>query len=250
MRPVAGRLPLAFLNVEAYAAFDPDDPNATRWLEEDMNRVWEPSVLDGARQSVELARARAVRPALEDVDLLLDLHSLQHLAPPLALGGRHAKGAALAGAVGVPPLLVQDAGHAAGRRMRDYGGFDDPASAKAALLIECGQHWEAGAALLAEEAARRFLVAAGVADPAMIEAYPRPAAQERWRVAEAVTIQAERFAFKEPYLGGEVIAKAGTVIGWDGAAEVRTPADDMMLVMPSKRLWAGQTAVRLALREV
>ena len=48
---------------------------------------------------------------------------------------------------------------------------------------------------------------------------------------------------------GEVIAKAGTLIGLDGEIEVRTPLDDMMLVMPSKRLWKGQTAVRLAQRD-
>ena len=34
-------------------------------------------------------------------------------------------------------------GHAAGMRMRDYGGFGDPKSPKNALLIETGQHWRA-----------------------------------------------------------------------------------------------------------
>ena len=44
-----------------------------------------------------------------------------------------------------------DAGHAAGPRMRDYGGFGDPASAKTALLIEAGQHWERRAAEVATD---------------------------------------------------------------------------------------------------
>jgi len=37
---------------------------------------------------------------------------------------------ALARRVGIPELIMCDAGHAAGPRMRDYGGFGDPASAK------------------------------------------------------------------------------------------------------------------------
>ena len=40
VRPVMGRLTLAFMNVAAYQAFDPADPNATRWMEEDFNRVF------------------------------------------------------------------------------------------------------------------------------------------------------------------------------------------------------------------
>ena len=42
----------------------------------------------------------------------------------------------LARRVGIPELIMCDAGHAAGPRMRDYGGFGDPASTKTALLIE------------------------------------------------------------------------------------------------------------------
>jgi len=41
---------------------------------------------------------------------------------------------------------------------------------------------------------------------------------------------------------------AGTLLGHDGERPVVTPHDDCMLVMPSKRLWTGQTAVRLARR--
>jgi hypothetical protein len=53
------------------------------------------------------------------------------------------------------------------------------------------------------------------------------------------------FRFARVFTGLEVIAKAGTLIGWDGDREVRTPYDNCVLVMPSKRLYRGQTAVRL-----
>lgn len=250
LRPACGTLTLGFMNIAAYEAFDPADPNASRWVDEDFNRVWDAEVLDGDRTSIELRRAREVRPALDDVDFLLDLHTMQHFAPPLMMTGRHGRAKDLARKVGVPERIVGDFGHAAGRRMRDYGGFDDPASRKAALLIECGQHWESSAGDLAREASARFLVALGIVPADILEAFGAPgAAQQAFTVREAITIESDSFAFAEPYTGGEVIAEAGTLIGHDGDREIRTPAADMMLVMPSKRLWKGQTAVRLAVRD-
>jgi predicted deacylase len=246
IRPVAGSLTLAFMNIEAYRAFDPEDPNRSRWIDEDMNRVWDSDVLQGDRTSLELERARDVRPVLEDIDYLLDLHSMQQSAPPLMLSGRHPKGKALAAQVGVPERVIADKGHAAGRRMRDYGGFDDANSPKAALLIECGQHWEASSGALAIEATVRFLAAMGTVSPEMNQAFPPPAPQNFLTVLQAVTIQNETFTFAQPFTGGEVLPNAGTLVGYDGDTPVTTPADNVMLVMPSKRLWKGQTAVRFA----
>lgn len=250
VRPVQGRLTLAFMNIAAYQAFDPADPNATRWMDEDFNRVWSRQVLDGDRESIELRRAREVRPILDDVDLMLDLHTMQHLAPPLMLSGRHAKGKDLAGKVGVPERVVGDAGHAAGTRMRDYAGFDEPSSPKAALLIECGQHWEAASGVLAKQSTARFLEAVGTVAKGFADEFGAPPSPQKFfTVREVVTITQEAFVFTEAFTGGEIIAKAGTLIGHDGDIEVRTPLDEMMLVMPSKRLWKGQTAVRLAQRD-
>jgi hypothetical protein len=42
-----------------------------------------------------------------------------------------------------------------------------------------------------------------------------------------------------------VIAKAGTVIAYDGSEPIRTPYDGCVLIMPSRRLARGFTAVRL-----
>lgn len=249
-RPVAGSLTMAFMNIAAYEAFDPEDPNATRWVDEDFNRVWDIGVLEGDRDSVELRRAREVRPALEGIDCLLDIHSMQHLAPPLMMSGRHARAKALAAAVGVPERVVGDAGHAAGRRMRDYGAFDDPDAKQTALLIECGQHWEASAGLLARESAARFLVATGTLPQDILSEFALASTpQTAYTVIEAVTIKNAEFVFERPFSGGEVIAEKGTVFGYDGGEPVCTPEDNLMLVMPSKRLWRGQTAVRLARRD-
>ena len=249
VRPLRGSLSLGFMNTRAYLSFDPANPTASRFVDEDFNRLWTAEVLDDpARQSAELTRARQVRPYIDGIDLLLDIHSMQQKTPPLMMAGPLAKGRELARAVGLPEIVVTDAGHAAGKRMRDYEGFADPASPKNALLMECGQHWEADAGPLAIHTALRFLLAAELVDPgwaaAGLAGLELP--QQRFiEVTGPVTIENPGFRFVEDYRGLEVIPTAGTVIAHDGERPVATPYDNCVLIMPSRRLDPGASAVRL-----
>ena len=161
LQPRHGKLTLAFDNVAAYRNFSPEVPTASRFVDEDFNRLWSPATLGGPRRSTELERARTLRPIIDAADFLLDIHSMQHATAPLMLAGTLDKSLALARRVGIPELIMCDAGHAAGPRMRDYGGFGDPASPKTALLIEAGQHWERRAAEVATDVMLRFLIALG-----------------------------------------------------------------------------------------
>ncbi len=250
VRPLKGKLTLAFMNFEAAARFDPADPNASRWVDEDLNRVWADEVLASDRDSIELRRARALQPVVASADCLLDIHSMQQPAPALALAGWQERGVRLAQLVGVPDRIVVDRGHAAGMRMRDHGAFSADGAEAAALLLECGQHWEARSAELAKEAAARFLTGLGLVGPEILDGLgaPEAAPQMVWEVTEAVTITAERYTHAQAFTGGEIIERQGTLLGHDGERPVFSPHDDCMLVMPSKRLWRGQTAVRLARR--
>jgi len=250
VRPRRGKLTLAFDNVAAYREFDLRYPIASRYVDEDFNRLWHPATLDGARQSVELERARTLRPIVDEADFLLDLHSMQYATAPLMLAGLLPRSRELARRVGIPELIMCDQGHAAGPRMRDYGGFGDPASAKTALLIECGQHWERRAAEVSTDVTLRFLIALDTVTSEDVAALGGPdfAAHPRQRVievTEAVTIAGGRFDFAGDFHGLEVLAEKGTLIGRDDGREVRTPYDNCVLIMPSRRLVKGQTAVRL-----
>ncbi|MBV9016438.1 MAG: succinylglutamate desuccinylase/aspartoacylase family protein [Alphaproteobacteria bacterium] len=250
VRPRRGRLTLAFNNVAAYHEFDARYPIASRYVDEDFNRLWSPATLDGPRQSTELARARALRPIVDAADLLLDLHSMQYATAPLMLAGLLPRSRDLARRVGIPELIMCDAGHAAGPRMRDYGGFGDPASSKTALLIECGQHWERRSAEVATDVMLRFLIAVGSVHPEDVAGIGGPdfnahAKQRVIEVTEAVTISSDRFDFADDYRGLEVLPEKGSLIGHDGDRDVRTPYDNCVLIMPSRRLVRGQTAVRL-----
>ena len=248
IRPRRGRLSLAFVNTAAYERFDPAQPKASRYVDEDFNRVWDPATLDGPRRSIELDRARAIRPLIESADVLLDLHSMQIAAPPLLLCGLPAKGRQLARAIGYPGLVVADAGHRGGPRMRDFGAFADPASPRVAMLVECGQHWAAASIQVAITTCGRFLAAQRLIAPealAGLGAAAEPGPQRLIEVTHAITVNGGPFHFTEDFQGLEVVPKRGTVIGHDGARPVRTPYDDCVLIMPSRRLGPGLTAVRL-----
>jgi predicted deacylase len=248
IRPARGVLTLVFANVAAYLRFARADPFASRCVDEDFNRLWTREVLEGPRQSVELARARELRPIVDGVDHLLDLHSMSEPCAPLALAGTQKKGVDLARAIGVPAHIVIDSGHVAGRRLRDYAFFDDPADPRSALLVECGQHWETAAPLVARQSVLRFLDHFGLLEPGVAARHvsgTTPPPQHIVEVTSTVTIVSDAFRFTQPVHGLQVIRRAGTVYAMDAGTEIRTPHDDCVLIMPTRRPKRGETAVRL-----
>ncbi|MFO1425688.1 MAG: M14 family metallopeptidase [Steroidobacteraceae bacterium] len=254
LRPRRGRLTLAFANVAAYHSFDAAKPDASRFLDQDFNRLWRSELLgDLARRSSELARARELRPVIDGVDLLLDLHSMHESSQPLLLSGPLEKGVRYAREIGSPPTVICDAGHPEGRRLRDYGAFGDAASPRNALLVECGQHWTADAVRVAQDCTARVLRHAGIVEVADLPpGWLRPVAgvPEVIRVTDAVVAKSMDFRFAGPYTGLEEFAAAGTVIGWQGSEPVLTPYPNCVLVMPSLRqLRPGVTVVRFGRRE-
>jgi hypothetical protein len=244
LMPTRGTLTFGFVNLDAFDRFDPRQPTLSRFVDEDINRVWDDKLLDGSRRSSELARAREIRPLIETVDVLLDLHSMLWPSVPLMLSGGTEKGKRLALGIGVPKLVVADRGHAGGRRLIDYKRFSDPDTAYAANLIEAGQHWEPETVDTTLAAVAGLLCHAGMA-PATHTRQMR-VRQQVAEVTLTVTAETTSFSFVQAWRGGDVIARRNTLIALDGNAEIRTPHDECLLVMPSLRPSRGHTAVRLA----
>jgi succinylglutamate desuccinylase len=243
IRPECGRLSLIFANIEAFLAFDPENPTATRYLEEDLNRLWGEDRLQSPRDSREMRRVRTLLPVIEGVDVLVDLHSMLWPSDPLILAADTDQGIRLGQSLGSPRLTVADPGHTAGRRLVDHARFTKPGSGAAAVLVEAGQHWEWATVGAMTQTARRALGLYGLAGPAPA---PLPEPPLLARVTETVTATSHNFIFAREFRGGEIIAAAGTVIAQDGAREIRTPHDDCLLVMPTPVAPRGHTAVRLA----
>jgi predicted deacylase len=247
LQPRRGRLTFGFANLAAFARFDRDDPIASRYVDEDLNRVWDISWLSGTRRSLELDRSREMRPLIETADVLFDLHSMLWPSDPLILSGTTPKGRRLAEGVGTPGLVIADGGHSNGRRLIDYEIFADPDSGPTANLLEAGQHWEPGTVETTISAIAGMLRHLGMVapdDPRL----PPPARVPRVfaEVTAVVTARTAGFAFVQPYRGGQIIRRRDTLVAVDGNTDIRTPYDNCLLVMPSLRPSRGHTAVRLA----
>lgn len=253
LRPRRGALTLAFCNLAAFDRFEREHFGKSRCVDQDLNRVWGDMAWRAAPQSSEQRRALELLPFAERADWLLDLHSMHDPGPALVLTGLAPRHIALAREIGTPALVVADAGHAEGRRLRDHGrwGAAEGDDGTRALLVECGFHGALSSRVVAIDMLARFLVAAGTVDELDIPGgwwRPRPVLQEVLEVTEAVAVKAgEAPRFAEAWRTGQRVERAGTLLGWNGGAPFHTPYDGCTLIMPSLRApRPGVTMVRLA----
>ncbi len=257
VRPAVGRLTLMFANLSAFERFDEANHDASRFVDEDMNRQWMDERIAEPR-TLERQRVAALAPWVQRADWVLDLHSMHEPGAPLLLTGVQPRNLQLARLLANPVHIVVDAGHKDGVRMRDYGRLglpDDQAPETRSLLIECGFHGDPASRDVARDLSIRFLEVSGVLSASALQAalpgWRQADAQQQWalEVTGPVVARSEKFRFTEPFKGLECIAQAGTVIGDNDGEPVTTPYDDCVLVMPSVRqARAGVTVVRFARR--
>ncbi|MGE8627038.1 succinylglutamate desuccinylase [Achromobacter denitrificans] len=249
LRPRRGSLTLAFCNLDAFDRFDLASHDASRFVQEDMNRVWSAERLEDSG-TADRRRAAALRPWVERADWLLDLHSMHEPGEPLLLTGVLPRNIALAQRLKAPRHVIVDAGHKDGVRMRDFAQFGDPAGQACALLIECGFHGDPASRDVARDMVARMLLESGAADAADLPAgwlREDPAGQRVLEVTDAVVAPSMDLRFSEDWTGLETLERAGTVLGWADGQPIVTPYDRCTLVMPSLRqLKPGVTVVRLA----
>ena len=241
-----GRLYLCFAHHEAYGQYDPERPLASRYLQRDMNRVWDDDLAQNGDASWEAGRARELLPIIEECDFLLDLHTMVRPGPPLAIIGPAARHRDLAMAMGMPDWLVIDPGHASGRRLTDYRRFRDDNQYASAILLECGGHQETSSIKAAEHACWRFLNALHLADLPKGMAPEEPTtAQQLVRTTHTLTpSDSTPFSFSRPFQGLELLPEGGTLVAMDGEREIRTPYENCVLLMPSILPHPDDTALR------
>ena len=244
VRPKIGTLTVSFAHVEAYEAFDIEQPYENRQLVHNLNRIWSADMLDGPEDSPELRRARELRPALEAADYVLDIHSTRAPVQPFWVYTEMDRNTALASAVGAPEVhLVMPPGIFPGTGVMGYGRHGDPASdSGGSLVVECGQHFAQSAAALATDVTLRFLAHLGLIDtPA--DAAPPPAPR-RYRLLEVHMVKSPDFTFTRPVIGFETYAK-DELIAMNGTEEIRSPCDDCTIFMPTRMPIVGREAVYL-----
>ena len=252
VRPKRGKLTLAFANVFAYQKFDPASPEDSRFVDEDYNRVWETEILDGPDRSIEVRRAKEMRPIIDSADVLLDIHSMGTFSTPLMLCHGLEKERRFAREVDYPEVVVCGSGHVKGRRMIEYAPFNDPGTTMTALLVECGQHWAMTAATVALDTSLHFLRAADVIETDIFDAHvtvKQPPPQRMLEVTDGRNAETDEFEWVQEFDGLEEFENAGTVVARDGGNDVTTPHDKCILIMPRRVPVKGERVLRFA-REV
>ncbi|CAM5790169.1 MAG: succinylglutamate desuccinylase/aspartoacylase family protein [Burkholderiales bacterium] len=248
VRPLIGTLTVSFAHVQAYEAFQAEDPFANRQLVHNLNRVWSADWLDGAEDSPELRRARALRPVVAAADHILDIHSTSHDGGPFWVYPgfeRNARAALAIGARGaVVTHLVMPSGLGSGTPLIQHGRHGlAGGGAGVALVVECGQHFLRASAEVATRTALDFLAHFGLIDaPAPAS---QPATQRRFELLRTCMVQTEAFRFVRPLQGFETFAQ-GELIATDGeAGEIRAPCDECTVFMPTRKPIVGREAVYL-----
>jgi len=242
VRPKIGTLTLSFANVAAYETFDPARPFDSRLITHNLNRIWSSAWLDGSEDSVELRRAREMRPAVAAADYILDIHSTSQDVVPFWVYPAFERNFEVARALPRPEVhLVMPAGLGSGTPLVQYDGHGRADGSGAALVVECGQHFKQATADLAVEVATNFLAHFGLVDGPK----PRPAASpRRYELLRTHVIQQPTFAFVRPVVGFETFAE-GELIATDGPLEIRAPCDDCTIFMPARTVIVGREGVYL-----
>lgn len=241
VRPKIGTLTVSFANVAAYETFDTADPFASRQITHNLNRIWSPEWLDGEHDSAELRRARAMRPAVEAADHILDIHSTSQDVVPFWVYPHFARNTAVAQSMSRPAVhLVMPNGLGSGTPLMQHGRHGSQDGPGVAMVVECGQHFKQATADLAVAVAYDFLGHFGLVD--------RPAAtvepHRRFERLRTHVITSTAFTFTRPVIGFETYAR-GERIATDGDLEIVAPCDDCTIFMPARTAVVGQEGVYL-----
>lgn len=209
----------------------------------DLNRVFDYRFLDELPPALwepEHHRAAELRPLLETVDAVLDLHSATAPTPPFAIASRVPASAPFALALGLAYVTF---------------GWDGPGllgdrvllgmmtrRMRPGVAVECGQHDDPTAPEVAYGCALRALAHFGLIDP--LTAPPPACAPTKLKVSAAVKRPSTTFRFARPLRGMERL-EAGDILGTDEhlTLAVKAPCH---VIMPNDRVAVGDDVAYLA----
>ena len=241
VRPLIGTLTMSFSNVAAYETFDQANPFASRQITHNFNRIWSSELLDGVEDSVELRRAREMRPVVAQAEHILDIHSTSEDVAPFLVYPGFERNRVVANALPRPEVhMVMPSGLGSGTPLIQHGGHGQEDGPGAALVVECGQHFKRASSEVAIAVTMDFLRHFGLIEGRN----PSPGRQRRFELLRTHVIANENFSFTRPVIGFETFAK-GELIATDGEAEVRAPCDDCTIFMPARTPVVGREGVYL-----
>ncbi|MEM1417009.1 MAG: succinylglutamate desuccinylase/aspartoacylase family protein [Myxococcota bacterium] len=212
---------------------------------EDLNRAF---AAPQDPRSVEARRAAELRPLLETLDAAIDLHSASAPTAPFAVALGGDASLTLARRLGLGRVTCgwerrSDVGE--GSALGVVASRGGPA-----IAVECGQHDDQGARVLARRVTACFLrevgslgALAGQSEP------PRPEEASLLTIAGTLPKPTSSFRFARPVVAFEQL-RAGAILGHADGAPVRVPEslDGTYALLPNDRVPVGVPVVYFARR--
>lgn len=205
----------------------------------DLNRQFDFRFVDDLppeRWSPEHHRAIALRPVLESLDAVLDLHSTTAPGEPFAIVDPEADASEIATRVGPEWVVTRWRGASAIPERTSIGVFRR--LRRPALVVECGDHASPATFAFARRALDAFLCCIGVVDGPPPEARPT----RRVTVVDSLVKTDPGFRFARPLVGFSRL-EAGEPLGArpDGSPDLDGPRapDNCWAVLPNDRVPVG-----------
>ena len=207
---------------------------------EDINRILDFAFVEELPKEAwgpEHYRALELKPVLEGLDALLDLHSASEVTPPFAIINDVPGARELVGRLGI--RYVTHAWNELAERVT-IGVL--ARNGKPGISVECGQHDDPTAVQEALRITRRYLEAMHASDGA-----PHASEETVWlEVTEVLKKPSPSFRFTETIRGLDHLP-AGMVVGTDGTVELRL-REAAVAVLPNDRVAVGEDLLYLARR--
>lgn len=236
----AGQLPLAGGTLVLIHGNPAATEAGVRFLGEDLNRILDYGFIETLRRQAwtpEHHRAVALRPVLEELDALLDLHSATEETPPFAIANDVAEAYALASRLGMAHVT------------RAWSDVSERVTigvlqrrGRPGLSVECGRHGTDDAVVEGMRLARGYLVATGVVHGELPPAVDTVVLEVR----EVLKKPSAEFRFASPLRGLEELP-AGHLIGSDGTIQVRC-SEPSVALLPNDGVAVGDDILYLARR--
>ncbi|MEO1225311.1 MAG: succinylglutamate desuccinylase/aspartoacylase family protein [Pseudomonadota bacterium] len=253
VRPLIGKLSLCLMNIDAAHGSNGVDPYGIRFLDDDLNRVWDDAILDGDGNSREVRRARELRPLIASADRLLDIHSTPYEAAPFYILDPGTREARLAEALGGPRTFVtygRDSGSAHRATVVNYVAKCQ-GSAGLGIGVESGLFFAAESAACAKTMAARFLHLFGVISAqtlAELSCWSDSRPKQRLTLLFPEIVQTNDIALlfrPETYAPYAV----GAIVGYDGDRAIRAPFDGAVPMWLKQTFEAGVQGFMWARKE-
>ncbi len=210
----------------------------------DLNRLFSYDFianLPKSQWSSEHHRAIELRPLLQELDAVLDLHSASAPTPPFGIVSTAKTSPDLGRKLGLPYLT---------HGWNGPGLLGDQVllhvltqRGKPSFAVECGQHDDPISTQRAHETANHFLVATGILPPNAAPALPEQPPVEL-NIVDAVKKPSPGFQFHQRLIGLQQIP-AGAIIGSDENLEIHCKRTSFA-IMPNAAVETGQDMLYLA----